>query len=335
MAITIDPPNPVAGDEVTLAITGATGSTDATRFELTSVPNLSALEIGELVDAAGEPKQNFIADAAGAYGISAYDYRRFSGVGGSSPGDPVGEARDELVAVQTWTIYVGDVLFLRIAGSGHSIAMRWVTLGTTVAEASLVLPTTERARQCALDSGVLAAVAALEGESVTTVGENLVTDVAALLADYSGHIEDLKYHYVSDDVNTVSSGSITTQAGAIAKLNEMIAKFLVHASNGGGNWHTTADLSNLCTVSLGADVATATVALVEFRRIFGGHIATTTGSMHKLADDGDYTPSADALLTVAVKAILTFFAAESPSTPTGESAASVAAAARYGFAPAS
>lgn len=329
MAITYTPTYPVVGDEITLAITSATGSTDATQFALTSVPDRSSLDLEILVDANDDPVQTFVADAAGVYGIKAYDYRRFSG-GAAYPGDPAGEARDELVAVQTGSVYVADEMLLPIAGAGHSITLRWLTLGGTVVDASLVSPTTEKARQCALDSTVLAAVAALEGVDPGTVGETLVADVVSFISKFGAHIADVGPHYAADTVNTIAGSTITTQAGAIVALNDLADKFLGHAADASGVWHHNIDRTNYTITAKASDVATATVKLVDMRRVYAAHISTTTGSLHKLNDTTN-TNTADTLLTVAVKAILNFFASAAPTTPTGENPATVSATARYGF----
>jgi hypothetical protein len=333
MAITIDPTIPVAGEEVTLSISGATGSTDATRFELTSVPSRSALETGELVDAAGDPVQVFTPDAAGRYTFIAYDYRRFSGLGAFA-GDPAGEARDVLVATQTGSVFVADELLLPIAGAGHSLTLRCLVQNGEIAEASLEDSTTEKARLCALDAGVLAAVAALEGEDVDIVGENLITGVVAFIAKYEAHreavgTEEAKVHNEEDEVNVIAASTIVTQVGAISALNDLDDKLMGHLTTNTGEWHVALDGSNFPITPKSTNVAGATVKLVDLRRVYAAHLATET-TVHNYADT-DNVNSADSLLTAAIRAVLTFFAAQVPTTPDGESDATLEATARYGF----
>ena len=65
--------DPVVGHDVSLSISPIVGTATATRFELTSVPPTSGLEVGVLVDEAGAFVQVFTPDVAGEYGVKAYD----------------------------------------------------------------------------------------------------------------------------------------------------------------------------------------------------------------------------------------------------------------------
>src|SRR5690349_4410631 len=104
--LSYSPTAPVKGDVVTLSLASA-GPSEFGRFELTSVPDASALETGMLLDAGDNPIDTFTPDVAGAYGIKAYVYFRVVG-GPAYPGDPAGEAREVLVSVATGTVYIGN-----------------------------------------------------------------------------------------------------------------------------------------------------------------------------------------------------------------------------------
>lgn len=331
MALVTDPTNPLPGDTVDLSISGATGATSATRFVITSVPTDSSIEVGELVDAAGEPVQYFVPDVAGAYAVTAYDYRRYAGIA-AYPGAP-NEARDILVATQTGTVYVADTLDLPIATADHAVTLRLTVANASVADASLVSPTTEKARLCALDSTVLAAVAALEGQSVSGLGQSLVTDAPAFVTALNGHLGNsagmTKVHDPADSVNTIEARAVTSVSGAIATLNEVADKLTLHLTTNEDGWHGQLDWTNVPIAARANDVASAFVLDADLRRVYPTHIATT-GSIHGIADT-TYTLTADALLTDAIQAVLSFFASAAPSTPSGENAGKVAAVAKYGF----
>src|SRR5690606_3650629 len=117
------------------------------------VPDKSGLDTGMLTDAGDTPVQEFTPDVAGAYAFTAYDYRRYSGIPAYA-GDPAGEARDLLVATQSGTVYVGDVMDLPIRGNGHAVKLRLTVVNETIRGAELVDPTTDIARYAALDTTV-------------------------------------------------------------------------------------------------------------------------------------------------------------------------------------
>lgn len=328
MAVTYTPTHPVPDETVTLSITGASGQTAATRFEITSVPARSALDTGLLVDAAGDPVQEFVPDAAGAYAVTAYDYRRFSGVG-AYPGDPAGEARDVLVATQTGTVYVCDTMDLPIRAGEHEVTLRLLVSGTTVADASLVNPTTDKARLAALDSDVLAAVAALEGEAAATLGEQLDADVTTFVTQYNAHLNDIAdVHLTTDEAHLMTAAKIAHQAGAGERLLDLYDAFVGHATGEDDLWHNTADFVNLPIASRSRGSGDLRVLLADMRRVYAAHLADD--DVHKNADGDNGMP--DPLpLTAAIIEILDYLAADEPATPTGENEGALDLASLFGF----
>jgi hypothetical protein len=330
MAITSDPTYPIPGEVVSLAITSATGSTAATRFEITSVPENSDLDAGMLVDAAGDPTQEFTPDVAGAYAFTAYDYRRFTG-GAAYAGDPAGEARDLLVATQTGTIYVGDVLDLPIRGAGHEVKLRLTVVNGTVREAELVEPTTEVARCATLDTTVLAAVGELVDVAAASIGESLVSDVAAFVTAFNAHLGSLEAHPLPgpDTVNPLVAAEIGTVVGAIRRLGDLRDHYVLHLVTD-DVWHEdTIDLEHLPIVAKATDLAGAYVLLAEMRRVYPAHI--NDSDIHpELEAAADLT--ANSLLTTAVIAVLDYFASETPTPPAGENPGMLSLASKHGFA---
>jgi hypothetical protein len=329
MAITSDPTYPIPGEVVSLAIASATGSTDATRFEITSVPENSDLDTGMLVDAAGDPVQEFTPDAAGAYAFTAYDYRRFTG-SAAFAGDPAGEARDLLVATQTGTIYVGDVLDLPIRGAGHAVKLRLTVVNGTVRAAELVEPTTEVARCAALDTTVLAAVGDLVDVAAASIGESLITDVSAFVTAFNAHLLSEDAHPApGDTVNPLVAAETGTVVGAIHRLGELGDHYVSHLITD-DIWHEdTIDLEHLPIVAKATDVAGAYVFLAEMRRVYPAHI--NDSDLHPEVDE-DADLSANSLLTTAVIAVLDYFASEAPTTPSGENPGMLSLASKHGFA---
>lgn len=335
MAIQSDPQYPVAGDTVSLSITSATGSTDATRFQITSVPENSDLDTGMLVDEGGSPVQEFTPDVAGAYGVTAYDYRRVNGLARYG-GDPAGASYEKLVATQSGTVYVGEVMDLPIGGAGHQVTLRLTVVNGTVRAAELTSPTTDVARFSTLDTTVLAAVDALVDVAVSSLGEDLLTDVEDLRAAFHGHTEETEgspaVHADEDDVNDFDAKRIESAAGATETLNRLCDSIVRHMDNYGGGFHTTPDRVNLPVAKKASDVASATVLLADLRRrVYSRHIATVgSPAVHGQAD-GDNEVSADLPLTAAIVAVLDYFADTTPTAPAGTNPGAVSLAGMFGF----
>jgi hypothetical protein len=335
MALQYTPADPVPGDTVSLSITGATGQTEATRFALTSVPDQSAMSARMLVDEGGNAVQEFTPDVAGAYGVTAYDYRRFIGIP-RYVGDPAGESHERLVATQTGTVYVGNASKLTISALGSSIDLRLVIAGSTVRSASLVNPTTEIARLAALDSTVSAAVDALVGVAVGSLGEDIISDVASMIAKFNMHTANSSVHdEVYDPKNYMIEARIETLPGTISALNTFYDKVLAHMTEDGG-WHETPDRMHLPVAKKASDRASATVLLADLRsRIYSRHIATLgTDNVDQVHHETntDHQLSADSPLTAAIVAVLDYFEAQTPATPTGENPGH-AGSMGYGFTP--
>jgi hypothetical protein len=329
MAIQSDPTYPSTGDNVTLSITSATGSTAATRFQITGLPENSGLETGMLVDEGGEPTQSFTPDVAGAYSVTAYDYRRFVGVPRYA-GDPAGASFDRLVATQSGTVYVGESMDLPIRAMGHQITLRLTVVNGTVRAASLTDPTTEIARYAALDATVLAAVDALVDVAVSGIGESIPDDVAAFREKFNAHLESADAHpFPGDTVNPVVIADTGTMIGAIRGLVELGEHYVRHLVTP-NEWHEdTFDVEHLPIAAPATDVAGAYVYLADLRRVYPAHINDSPGLHPEL--DAAANLTADSLLTDAIQAVLEYFADATPTAPSGTNPGSVSLAGAFGF----
>lgn len=335
--LSYSPTAPVKGEVVTLSLSAASPY-EIGRYELTSVPDLSALETGMLLDANDDPIDTFTPDVAGAYGVKAYVYRSFSGAGAYA-GDPAGEAREELVSTATGTVYAGSAMALPIAGAGHRADLRLVLVGATITGASLVNPTTEAARLAGLDATVATALAALVGQDIGLAGEDLFTGVRALQQKYDSHRKTGSWHVANDTVNAVTDRRIDSEVGAIEALNAFYDIVLAHMINNGNTGsHLNADRHSMPIAAKAHDRATATVLLADLRRrVYARHIVmvgTGADQIHQNSGDASNGPSADTPIAAAIVAVLDYYAAQTPTTPTGESPG-VAGAIEYGFAPTS
>ncbi|MGK3981293.1 hypothetical protein WMF38_57380 [Sorangium sp. So ce118] len=332
MAITCSPLYPIPSEAVTLSISGATGNVAATQFELTSVPDNSGLPTGMLTDDAGDAAQEFTPDVPGAYGVTAYDYRRFSGVT-SFYGDPSGEARDVLVATQTGTVYVGDVMDLPIRGAGHEVTLRLTVVNGTVRAAELVDPTTDKARYATLDANVLAVVVALEGVAATSVGDSLVSMAAIYVDPFNAHLANRSAHAAMEDAtNTLPEVKVGSLAGAIAYWQKAWDELVGHLTTTptGDGWHGRPDFVNVPVAPRSTDVAGCFVQVCDLLRCYTDHIAYGDPIHDTL--DGTNTLPAPAGLTAAVQGVLAYFAAETPTAPSKANPGALRLIAKHGFA---
>jgi len=334
MAVVSDPLYPVASDTVTVSLSVPTGN--VVFLELTSVPDQSALETGTQYDDDGARVDYFIPDAQGAYGVTAYDYRRYSGLGASHPGDPVGDARDELVAVETGTVYVGDSLDLPVTTLlGHSITIRIGVFNGTVRTAEFVNPTTEVARLAALDETALASLAALEGVAVTALDDKLQDGIEDLRSNFERHRVHAS-HSATDAVNVITRRAPYSNTSAIDTLNEIRDRLVGHMMPGttGTNFHSSADdTKNLPIAAKAIDEATATVLSADLRwRVYTPH-RTQTASPASHTGAGDTVDVLNAItpLAQAIRDTLSAIAAVAPTAPNNEQQGAIDAAHRFGF----
>ncbi len=332
MAITTSETYFAAGTEVTLATT--LGDADLAVFSLTSVPDTSALPLGQIVDAQDVASQLFTGDVAGEYAIVANGYME---VGGGADG-----SWKKFLGTETTTIHVGGYVEMPIVPvNGHGSTLRLLVVNDTVRGAELVDPATELARVAALDATVAAAVTALEGVAVNSLDVDFVTDVNTLCTKISAHIILTSLggsfvHAVADTTNTLLRETANSLPGALDRLNDAASHFVAHqqATSAGGVWHGGGDdgSATLQVAPKAATLGEATVLKADLReRCYGRHIAQIASpACHGVEDTNN--PMADPYpLPSALVAYLDFIAAAAPSVPAGESEGIGDAQAAWGF----
>jgi hypothetical protein len=334
MAIETSPEWPVPGDEITLSIDPVLGDATATRFELTSVSDESALETGMLVDAAGAYIQTFTPDVPGEYGIRSYDVQAFVGLAGFDA-DTAAGVREVFCATATTTVYVGSAMLLRMRTiPGHDATLRLVVHDSTVRAASIVDPATDLARAAILDSAVATAVTTTEGIAVSALAPTLTTRVAALGAAYQGHIANTTAHDPDGDtVNGIIRDVPYSDEAALLTLAEIYEKLLAHLPSGVDNWHNADDTLHqpITPKPLTKEDATVCASDIE-ERVYELHRVTVAGppDVHDVADTTNVL-AAPPPLTSAIVAYLNYIASNDPSGPTGENEGAVDAEGRFGM----
>ena len=350
MAIVPTPTYPISGDTVSLAIDVPVGNT--TVLELTVVPDDSTIaptvqervQTGRKIQDAVDDEsasEAFTPDQPGAYTWRAYEYASSPG-SPAFPGDPAGEATDVLVANQSTTIYVGalmDLPLVTVEGDGADLRLQ-VNDGT-VRAASLQNFRTNNAQSAAEQTAVVAALAALVGTSVSTIGANLETAIIALHGAYTAHIADAAtVHIAADGVNTLSLSEPSDHDGAILVLNEISLKYRAHAtgSSSGAGWHRESldDLENLPVAAEATDKASATVLYADLAyRGYARHLdAADTPAMDPEVHDNADTTNTIAAATLLDAVIRDFFDALVGITQTaqrGENSGDIQATILYGF----
>lgn len=338
MSLVVTPTYPVAGESCTLSLTSATGTERV--YQLTSKPSASALELGFLTTtldgATPAPTSSrqvldlecqtdaFGPDVAGEYGITAYDFRHVVGTP-SYPGDPAGDVRHELVATQTGTVNVGDYTDLPIRTTwGGGATLRLTVCDDTVVAAELIDPLDEHSRVAALESGVVAALAALVGVAVASVGTELIAGTNDLRAKYEAHrVVAPAVHSAADNVHPVGQDAAYSQVGAFALLNALRRAYLGHATEDSGHaWHLVEDHSSLPVAPESFDLASAWLLMADLReRCFEVHRTLTAPAIpasHVGADAANALTAALPLDT-AVALYLSELAKAAPTAAPGES----------------
>lgn len=341
MTITYAPTDAMPGDTVTLSIVDA----DSSHFALTSVPSESELELGLLYDNGGNEVDTFVPDVSGFYEVSAFEVREFR-FPPSFPGDPAGAARTELVAVDSGTVAVCDPLDLFVVDvNGNRFRAGIIVRKDEVIGAKAAEPNNEITRVVLLQPSVQAAVAALPGVPVATLGEDLIAAVNALRANYEGHRTNnggaTNYHVVSgtpapDNINVVERAPAESIEEAFALLDELAAVIQRHMINvppAAAQWHEVDDTFNPLLTSAGATMREKTAFLADlvYRR-YGRHLDQFGGAPHVHAtQDVTNVPSPPTPLSVLIATILDELAKLTTTAPAGEQPGAVNARHMYGF----
>lgn len=336
MATTTDPEYPVAGEEVTLATD--LGDPDVARFELTAVPNTSALSLGLFVDEGGLPIKTFTPDVAGEYTVIASGYYDFTAPQ-AYVGDPCGGTRTKLMGVETTTINIGGYAELPIEPvNGHRATLRLAIVGDYVRAAELVDFGTELARVAALDTTVAAAVTALVGIAVSALDVDFIADVNACCLEYEAHrVDTISHDGTGDTVNVLLREPAYSVPAALRRLNDWSSKIIGHTESltSGGTWHASDDTKNTLQVKpFAGNLGEGTILKADLReRVYERHrmmTSTPAPDVHSAADELNFL--ADPLpLPVAIVAYLDFIATNSAGAAAGEGEGLADAQAGFGF----
>lgn len=330
MTVTFDPEYPVAGDSV--ALTSDVGDASVTLFSLTSKPTDSALTLGQIVDPQSVAVQAFTPDVPGRYeGIAVNRIELCP--------DPATGVILKTLSTTAWTLHVGRALDLpMIAVNGHSATLRIEVVQSSIRAASLVNMATDIARNAALDTTVAAAVAALVGETIASVDDDLMTGANSLRTAYEAHrvlTGGLPYvHQPADNTNITVTKAARDNQSAVQLVQDLATRITFHGRPGilDGSWHPNGwDTENILAVAPRCQtVAEATVLLADLKeRVYERHRGETTIA-HGTADNTNFLADPKKL-TVAIVAYLDYISAADPTAPTGQSDGIGDAIAKFGF----
>jgi hypothetical protein len=375
VTISTTPTYPRAGESVTLASSDA--GDGIVVWALTGVPVSSALELGfqrlskglridaptddpagkKLAEQLSDPprsavevarrgvhRADFTPDVPGPYTFAAFFVRRRPGIP-AFLGDSAGDERFDLVDSDSATIHVGGIVDLPIVTTAEDGAiLRLQVNNTTVATAGLVEPRNEKSRVAAEAATVVAAIAALAGQSIGSAGPNVETAVTELRTKYEAHRISSGgggAHGSPDTVDGVPRTAADSVAGAItlgAALYDALVAHLTSGSNVASPWHADVigvphdDLKNLPIAPKPSTLAQLTVAQADLRyRVFERHrVQVANPAAHVNADNANAVASATLLDTLIV-AYLDALAIENPTAPAGEAEGIGDAEHLYGF----
>lgn len=323
-ALTYTPIYPEPGETVTLAISGSAGDPNYSRFGLAVVPNRSALELGMLVDINGAYIKTFVPDVAGRYEIDPYDVRAFLGQPQSS-GDAASEPRQVVIAkISRSYVHVVSFVDMRIATlPGHDITLRFGLAEDIIVSAELVEPSTDLARLAALSTNVVASLAGLVGDDISTVATTLVVRVTALRTAFEAHriLTAGAVHASADTTNVTNYEPPNSDDTALACLQDLYAKIIKHTIAGisGGTWHTNDDTKNSIITPLPLTKAQAIVTLSDLEwRVYEPHRVLIAAPIVHGAADNTNTLAAPNELTTLIVNYLNFIAANTAITISGE-----------------
>lgn len=330
MTITYEPACPIAGETVTLTLTGLVGDPAETRYALATMPALSAKSIGLLVDDAGAAVRTFVPDTDGVYAFVAYDYRSRSGITDDDPGVI-------LVATQTGNVYVATAIELPIVTeNGRGVTLRLRVLNSRVRAAELILPLDEISRVAIASSGIATKLAALVDVSVVSLTPDFDVEVSAMISTFNAHLAFETVHNTPDTVNIVTENAPFTREASIRALSVLADRMLSHLrgrSEVRGIWHELADdTANYPVAKRGRTLGEALVLKADLReRVYERHrVRLGSPSVHDAADNTN-TLTPPSVLDELIVAVLDEFVRATPTAPVGEEPGAVLAARSMGF----
>jgi len=349
MAIFANPAYPLPNESVVISSSGTIGEVQI--VEITSAPSASTKELGYLIQDSDIVPNNIFDiaenriesdtttfDEPGEYGVTVYDLRQWPGIP-SFPGDSAGVERWEIISSSIGTVNVSaHVTLPMLTGSGQGVTLQLAINNDTVRASALIDPVDEKSRLATLQSTVTAALAAIVGSTVSSIGTDLQTGVQDLLTNYEAHRETaVPVHSNKDVTNAVTRFGAKSQDGAVSLLNELRIKLLQHMQDSTSTkraWHVIEedDLKNLPLAQSAFDLGTATVLSADLReRAYERHREQISSPGSHGSKDTTNFLAGPSLLDDIVVSYFDALAALNPSAITGEPMGALEAGHRYGF----
>lgn len=260
--------------------------------------------------------------------------RGASAAGGGYQDSPGGVPSETIVGETTLELYVGQRITLPLgAGADTCTLALWVwndrIRATTIAvhgeiSPALIDPTTSRMRAAIEAPAVLAALAALEGETAAVALGNLDAAFSDIVAKFNAHLAQAGVHAASDTNNDVAAGAASVATNDT--INEALASFRRHFRNDANDTVTPAIIgdgtANYHSGYFSTPIVTSprtqaerVLAVADLWRSFAAH---RLSSVHAALDTVN-VPNALAPIPALAAAILTELASVTPSSPAWQS----------------
>jgi hypothetical protein len=359
--LTATPATPPPNRPVQISFTTAESGANFVRLWVSSAPKDSELrkKLEQSTQSrvevhAGDSNKVFTTnfDKGGSYTFIVQEYQRgASDYGGGYEGDPdAAPSETKLGSESTQTVYVAQRVELPIgANADTATVVLWLANDSVIStsikvhgEATPALQAqspTPRAASAMEDATVLTKLAALAGQTATTI----VGSLASVIADYvattgwNAHLANATAHDNTDTDNTIPVGlSVAPSAeSATAFVETALQCMILHFTNDGSrsvasggtasgrdsmDYHNVSgkknDQANMPLVRAGGDVASNYIAVADLCRCYTAHIASAPP--HNSADATNTLATRPPLMQLH-EAFLSALASTSPATPAGQS----------------
>ena len=367
VAIVTTPQYPAAGRSTRVDFT-VTGTGNYLRGYFTDAPigseaktaliNSGASRLAAFTTDAGKPWL-FTPDLGGVYTLQIDQLTKgATNYGGGYQDSPDGFLTETVISSTVVTLSVGQKVTQRIGFAGDTATLTLFVIGdtiraTTFDQVGFTSPIvgdakTMKARTAALNSGVLAAVSALIGQTASTLVGTLSTVFDGLYNAYSNHLTSVVYHGQPDTDNLPVYGDLgpTSPAGLKISVTHLLTLLDRHMRNdnggssiaaggtgtawGGIGYHTFNRSDwNSALLGLSAGEALDTfVALADVWRAYSSHIANT--AVHTVADTVNVPAALPPLLNLH-RLFLAEIQKQSPTAPASVNAGVTALVHSAGF----
>jgi hypothetical protein len=276
-------------------------------------------------------KQEFTFDVAGRYVCSLREITK-GGVtfhGGYS-NDPEGYRSETIVGTTSYSFVVGQKMTASISvgrESGSLSLYVWDSTiqPTTVPEHGEKTPridaNTEKMKVAIATSGVVNALAALEGVAASTAASSFATVVNNIITKFNSHISGTSYHSTADTHNSVAGDFVGAgnTIGLTETLTQVATKMRNHMLNDAGTgygigsaaFHSAGDWNNLPAVTGASDTLTTGIMLAS---LWSSYEAHRVSSVHVAGDTTNTCSGLPALLSV-YRNVIAVVTAENPTAP--------------------